>query len=430
MVSRYRLWLLPMAVFFFPPPAPAQIAPRKQSHRDLPGELDMSDPQKMMSERLEKLHELHSLQDHMRGLLHDPTFLRNLNELSEVQRQQLREKLLKGGEELQQDRNWNRILQQMRTTQNLDKKQIEILRQWAERADAKQTQLGVQNLLNGSAPPTRTPTPESNGSSNAASLPPLAPPEPSWFDRIEEETTKWIVDQLDDVGGDVVSALVELGGTEQGGPIAELLHELQKPDFLEGNLNEPIAGMSQYLPKMGELLNEQRGLWNEMRSLFRDTRTPALPNLSVSKPAPPTGDESVWMPLLLVFSMLALMLLLIRRMKARASVWSAGGTADEWRLGSWPVAPNGVSTREDLVRAFEYLALLRLGVSAGACHHRALAARLGEQGGHNPARRLAADMLAWLYEKARYAPAAETLSQDELLDARSALGLLAGVTTV
>jgi hypothetical protein len=428
MVFHYRLWLLPMAALLFPLAATAQIAPLKQSHRDLPGELDMSDPQKMMSERLEKLHDLHSLQDHMQGLLHDPAFLRNLNELSELQRRQLREKLLKGGEGLQQDQNWNRILQQARTTQKLDQHQIEILRRWAERADAKQTQLSAQNPPNGSAPPT--PTPGSNASSNAAPLPPLTPPEPSWFDRMEEETTKWVVDQLDDVGGDVVSALVELGGTEQGSPIAELLHELQKPDFAGGNLNEPIAEMSQYLPKMGELLNEQRGLWNEMRSLFRDTRTPVLPNLSVSKPAPPTGNESVWMPMLLVFSMLALMILLVRRMKAGANARSAEGAADEWRLGSWPVTPNGVSTREDVVRAFEYLALLRLGISAGACHHRALAARLGEQDGHNPARRLAADMLAWLYEKARYAPVGETLSPDEFLDARNALRLLAGVTTV
>lgn len=425
MVFRYRLWLLLLAALLFPLPAAAQMHPPKQSHRELAGELDMSDPQGMMSERLGKLKELHSLQDHMQGLLHDPQFLGSLNQLSEADKQRLRENLLQG-KGLQHDPNWNRLLQQAQSMQRLDEHQVEMLRRWAERADLNPAQLG-QLLPNGSAPPPQAPTPQADAANGGSSLPPLAPPEPSWFDRMQDETTKWAMDQLDDMGGDVVSAFLELGNTEQGGPIAELLREMQKPDFAGGTLNEPLMGLAQSLPKMGELLNEQRGLWDEMRSIFRDTRTPSLPNLSVSKPAASTDNESVWTPMLLVLSLPILLLFLVRRMKARTN---AGSGRDAWHLGSWPIAPNEVATRRDLVLAFEYVALLRLGVSAGACHHRALAERLGTQDGDNPARRLAADMLAWLYEKARYAPVGETLSQDELHDARNALCLLAGVTSV
>jgi hypothetical protein len=94
------------------------------------------------------------------------------------------------------------------------------------------------------------------------------------------------------------------------------------------------------------------------------------------------------------------------------------------------VSPQSVSTRQDVVRAFEYLALLCLGLSAAACHHRELAERLAQQDSGNPKRRQAAEMLAWLYEQARYAPDAEALSQEELTDARHALCCLAGVTAL
>jgi hypothetical protein len=116
--------------------------------------------------------------------------------------------------------------------------------------------------------------------------------------------------------------------------------------------------------------------------------------------------------------------------KGFGSNGQAGSGADgEWRLGTWPVRPDAVSTRQDVIRAFEYLALLCLGPAAAVCHHRQLAERLAEQDSINPSRRQAAEMLAWLYEQARYAPADETLSQEQLSDARHALSSLAGVTT-
>jgi hypothetical protein len=80
-----------------------------------------------------------------------------------------------------------------------------------------------------------------------------------------------------------------------------------------------------------------------------------------------------------------------------------------------------VATREELIRAFEYLSLLRCGEPARAWHHRAIAACLG---GTESERRAAAERLAALYEQARYAPAAG--GEPDWTAARGPLAELAG----
>jgi hypothetical protein len=98
-------------------------------------------------------------------------------------------------------------------------------------------------------------------------------------------------------------------------------------------------------------------------------------------------------------------------------------------LGPWPVAPNAVHTRGELIRAFEYLSLLILGPSARTDNHNDLAQRLGaDLVDHQEAARC----LARLYEESRYAPEQsqpETpLPEQDQVAARQALCLLAGVT--
>lgn len=422
MDNRCGSWLLPMAALLFPLSAIAQIPSLKQSHRELPGELDLGDPQEMMSQRLRELRELHGLQDQVQDLLNDPSFLNKFKQLSEPELQQLREKMLKG-QGLGQDRNWNGFLQQAQSNHKL---KVDLLRRWAERAEVDpslRNNLLGQNGLN----PLPTPDAESNGSGESPSSSVPNAPEPSWFERMQDESTKWFVEQLDDMGGEVLNALLERGGREDA-PLAELLRTLRQADF--SNLDdERIAELSRRLPNFGELL-EQRGVWDDVRSIFHNTPTATLPNLSVSKPTSTQSDAGLWMPVILILLMLVSMLALILgarlRLRARVGVLKK----DEWRLGSWPMSPNQIATRHDLVLAFEYVALLCLGVVAGTCHHRALAERLAAQDETNPARRQAAETLAWLYEQARYAPPGESLSQEELIDARHALRLLAGVTTV
>jgi hypothetical protein len=110
--------------------------------------------------------------------------------------------------------------------------------------------------------------------------------------------------------------------------------------------------------------------------------------------------------------------LLADRRAARTAAGLSG-----WRLGPWPVDPAQVTTREELIRAFEYLSLLRFGRAARSWNHRAIAGRWGDQSAE------AAQHLATLYEKARYAPPADPLPDDAVRDARRDLCLLAGVAT-
>jgi hypothetical protein len=117
--------------------------------------------------------------------------------------------------------------------------------------------------------------------------------------------------------------------------------------------------------------------------------------------------------LLALASFVLLALVWRRRRQARRG---EGG----WKLGPWPVNPALVRTRDELVCAFEYLSLLRLGPRARSCNHLAIADRLG----HSAARQL-----AQVYEKARYAPPTDPLANEDLVIARRHLTFLAGAAS-
>jgi hypothetical protein len=111
--------------------------------------------------------------------------------------------------------------------------------------------------------------------------------------------------------------------------------------------------------------------------------------------------------------------------------WSRAGRrrrAALLSLGPWPVDPAHVRTPAELILAFEHLSLLQLGPDARSWNHRAIAVYLG---GRNDEERwrLAADELAALYERARYAPATDSLPEEALASARRSLCLLAGVAS-
>src|SRR5262249_26192850 len=104
-----------------------------------------------------------------------------------------------------------------------------------------------------------------------------------------------------------------------------------------------------------------------------------------------------------------------------------GATARRWRIGPWPVLPQAVHTREELVRAFEHLALLCLGPTARHWNHREIAERLSAESADPQTIRPIAGNLADAYEWPRYAPADEPLPEDNILLARRDLCFLAGV---
>jgi hypothetical protein len=90
-------------------------------------------------------------------------------------------------------------------------------------------------------------------------------------------------------------------------------------------------------------------------------------------------------------------------------------------VGDWPVNPWLIRTREELVKAFDYLTLLKCGLPARMWHHHEVAEHLGEE-----AQRPHADNLADVYEQARYSPPPESIPEPVMDRARQDLCLLAG----
>jgi hypothetical protein len=178
---------------------------------------------------------------------------------------------------------------------------------------------------------------------------------------------------------------------------------------------------------------------------------PSLPQVRFPETTPPLGPVSVsparpgaskW-PLMLGLVGLVAVGILFWRMRAGGRELSPQQT--RWRPGPWPVNPAAVATREELIRAFEYLSLLRLGRAARTWNHRTIARQLatpsagnfgaaGSRGaflgeiGPMPEIDPGVRALADVYEQARYAPLADELPPAALAAARTELCLLAGVS--
>jgi hypothetical protein len=392
-------------------------AQTKQSHRELPDGTDMKDVREMMAERLHELRELHHLQD----LLKHRDFANEFKkQFTEEEWQKFRENLLRG-DGPDGDSRWSELVRQMASENKLDD---QTLRRLAESFGARK-----MPPLNDRVASIRPPI--SSGPAHSPSRAPLLsglPPEQSPWRKMRDQSEKWLSQHLEGMTGDMAQVLSESRPAAEDAPVAEFLRFLEQTDL---SLSESAMELHDNLPSMKDILAEPRGVWGEMHSLFRDVPLPSLSGLnsgplapSMSSAAPENGP---WGTATITLLTLSVFLLLAWKM----SGWSmARKEPSEIGLGAWPVAPAAVATRQDLVRAFEHLALLCLGARAIPFHHHELAGRLAEQDPDNPARRQAVELLAWLYEQARYAPAEEVLSQEELSDARHALCYLAGVTTV
>lgn len=132
-------------------------------------------------------------------------------------------------------------------------------------------------------------------------------------------------------------------------------------------------------------------------------------------------------PWLLVFILLAALIAFVVWWKWGDLFQPQTATAFAGGPGAWPIDPRNINTREDVVKAFEYLSVLICGPAAKTWTHStiaeeliALAATHGET----------AVKLARLYELARYAPLDEPLTRAELMEARRLVCDLAGMDDV
>ena len=142
--------------------------------------------------------------------------------------------------------------------------------------------------------------------------------------------------------------------------------------------------------------------------------TPAIPNFT-SPSVPTVGTGATWI-------LFALLCLLVGWQMLRWSKHAAPGVDPQVQLGPWPVNPNAITTRAELVQAFNYLALLTLGINVESWNHVAIARSWRER---TPACAESASALVSLYEQARYTEGTQSLTEVERTQARRSLLQLA-----
>lgn len=451
MKSNHRRWLIVgMLSLGLPHSAAAQFRGRppatpprsidkgqdRPSHRALDdGTTDPSRVEDILTQRLLQAGENGDLQKELQGLLGNPELLKELTKgrLSEEQLQLLRDNSGKIGE-LLGDARFRKLLEQAVQGQGLksgglSEGQIEALKKLAE---SKFNAEGLPpidpadaNTLPNSKPPVGPDDPMDNQDlppTNSLPPNPVLPPAASaadgesWWDRQMKELTRRAMEELNDASNAEAfqDALRSLGGLRRG-PDGEQLD-------LAGLWQGAAKDLNGWLPPV-------RPRWPEgIGSFFKDLHfTPpnvgnafkgTFGGMSGGGPASSGPDAGV-----VVWVIVGIALAIVGwKMRGKLDAAQRGG-ASPAILGPWPVQPNSVASRDDLRRAFEYLALLRLGAAAVACHHLEIAARLGG----DPAHRSAADELAHLYERARYEPDRSPLAECDLASARRGLALLAGV---
>jgi hypothetical protein len=203
-------------------------------------------------------------------------------------------------------------------------------------------------------------------------------------------------------------------------------------------LAEDLAGAIRNGRPGAEGIDAQLSRWQERWESFRgwlptdwpdlnlrglsasELRLPSLDFEGVSplrNAAPVLGTIADFLPALAVLAVVLVALAVLRTMRARRTEMESLAAA----LGPWPVAPSAVGSRAQLIRAFDYLAQLRLGPRAKAWHHRIVANRLPR----DPSEQPPAQSLADLYEWARYAPETAEPSAAALAAAREQLSQLA-----
>jgi hypothetical protein len=429
------------------PGGPAGVQPPNPSHLPISdGRFDPDSAEELLAQRLRKARdgrEFESLKKLVEDLLKDPDFQKKLKDPEFLKELQKKAKSDPGS--LVNDSSLKPLLEKFREQKDgqegppqelLDdlKKQMEKFR-----PGAPQNPKSSEQPLPGppedpphtgpmpAHPPAPPPPP---GTGGAPKSPPAPPPSlvkhedhPSWINRQFKEMTRGLLDRMGDAKNSTWMRDFLKGVLEQkpgGGG-----WKLKPPEG--GEWAKHFEGLKEYLPAMNgffDTIGAPFRSW-KMPSIGGNWSPPSIPSLPAMDTSPVEAAEGGGMALLWL-AVLALAGLLFWKALGRSRA-RAAQAAGLW-LGPWPVQPAAVSTREELVRAFEYLALLVLGPAARAQNHLDVAEGLGGQPALDADRRReAADHLARLYEKARYAPGDEPLPDAELAGARRELCLLAGV---
>ncbi len=432
MSERYRLGLPAVVlVCLGATGAVAQPPPgERPSHRPLRNDFtDLTSPEDSLAARLSGVRqrgkgaEQEELPPELvalaKSLLKDEAFRKKLQEqkFSPEEIARLRKMLGNREGKLRKDPEFRKLLDEGIANGKLPDEKKKELKKWAEDLARKDGPNGKQGGPDKGAGP-QGPGPPPPGPTG----PPPPPPERSPVERLEENFSRWTEKNLDGWANRADRWIASPAGDSWRDAFRKAATRLPSGQA-EGKLAARARTLSRFLPRL------DRALPRNVGSPFPKARGPVLPRVRTSLPSGSLGKGA---GVVLLWGMVVLIAAFVLwRMRG----WYRDrqeGAGRGWRLGPWPVRPGEVATRGDLVRAFEYLALLRLGPRARPCHHLELADRLGEQAGPSgegtDRRRQAADQLAHLYEQARYAPEEAPLSERDLATARRELCYLAGAT--
>lgn len=221
-----------------------------------------------------------------------------------------------------------------------------------------------------------------------------------------------------------------IGPVSSSSSLGKSLADLMKP-------SSALSDAGHRLPSIKSVLSLD-GVWSKIGSNIHPSSLPSLPNWGGlggggSMDVPSGGGFGgmgnglmvlVWLGVAAVIVAVAGRLLSWRQ-EAHGHARNSG-----WKLGPWPVRPDSVHNRKDVIKAFEYLSVLWVGPAARNLNHESIAVRLAEPRALSAEeQQRAAHALARVYELARYTPVEEALSDQELASARRDLTFLAGVAS-
>jgi hypothetical protein len=405
-------------------PVVAQEADNRPSHRPVnPSLADERSPETALANRLmnprrqkENLDNLEfgsDLQALARRLIKDKEFIDSLrNNISAEDLNRMKEQLQ--GNDGVDTSTLQKLFDGVQLPKGLSQRETDLLRRWGE--DLKKKGFTSPKFPSDPAKPT-TPRPPANPDVTGKRPPPTSPNQPTpdrptrpW---ISPNQADWMQNRLNGFVKGLDRWIESPTGESWKNTLQDLASRYGKDALNSDLLSKNSAGFVE--------------LWKEA---FAKTPRPSLPNTNMPTmshlpgmptfaspgpmPAPDLASSGTFVLWLLVAGAFLLLVWRFRHVLP-------GGTGSEqkWRLGPWPVRPEQVQTRGEVVRAFEYLALLRFGLAARTWNHREVVARFG----NDPA----ACELAAVYEKARYLPDDEPLSVTEIEVARKDLCHLAGV---
>ncbi len=431
-------WLAMLLLVALAGPALAQDRP---SHRPVnTGLADDRSPEQRLADRLRSTRERERnedekrLSEEMKGLaekiLKDPELRKSLlKKLDDRQLKDLQQRLQQEGGNLN-DPQLRRLFEESMKSNDfkLDERDRQLLQRWQEKLREK----GIGSNSGGN-PPIPPPPPVDPGKPQVPPPPPPGSTEPwkpptgsstpdSWGD-LANDPPDWLKKGLGRTVDDVSKWLDTPSGKSWSKTIAEAAGRAASNTRSTARASSGrLRGLGGYLPNVRS--------WLPRRSPnLPNARLPGVPRVGGRMPAAPSLSGRDAGKVVLVVALVAVLALVLWYSRG----WWQGALSARlaaWKLGPWPVRPQDVSTRGELVRAFEHLALLCLGPAARTCHHLELARQIGGLPSVDPDRRRdAAADLALVYEQARYTPDDELLPDELMSRARRDLCYLAGEPT-